>query len=97
MLLCLILEGMREGDKMNKIPEEVIEWDVKNWSRAIEFWEKDIPENLEGMKVLDIGGRNGGLSLFWALKGADVVCSDVAVMGSRGQKSYIKNMEFLKK
>lgn len=56
---------------------EVTEWDSKNWSRAIEFWEKDMPSALEGKKVLDIGGRSGGLSLYWALKGADVVCSDI--------------------
>lgn len=75
---------------MNKIPEKVVEWDIKNWSRAIKFWEKDMPENLEGIKVLNIGGRNGGLSLFWALKGADVVCSDISSAGFKRAKKLHK-------
>ena len=75
---------------MNRIPKEVTEWDIKNWSRAIEFWEKDMPENLEGKKVLDIGGRNGGLSLYFALKGADVVCSDVSSDGFKKAKKLHK-------
>jgi len=71
------------------ILSEVVEWDVKNWGRAIGFWEKDIPENLEGKKVLDIGGRNGGLSLYWALKGANVLCSDIDSDGfSKAQKLH---------
>lgn len=59
-----------------KIRNDVIAWDVVNWSRAIEFWEKE-KVNVEGKKVLDIGGRDGGLSLYWALQGANVVCTDI--------------------
>ena len=58
--------------------QDVIEWDIKNWWRAISFWEEVYPmQDLSGKKVLDIGGRNGGLSLYFALKGADVICSDI--------------------
>ena len=58
--------------------KDIVEWDVVNWSRAISFWEKDIHDkDLTGKKVLDIGGRNGGISLFFALKGCNVICSDI--------------------
>lgn len=57
---------------------DIVEWDVKNWWRAIKYWEKTGQfQNINGKKVLDIGGRSGGLSLYWALKGAEVVCSDI--------------------
>ena len=57
---------------------DVIEWDITNWWRAVSFWDNVYPmDDLSGKKVLDIGGWNGGLSLYFALKGADVICSDV--------------------
>lgn len=55
--------------------EDIIQWDVKNWGSAISYWE-DYYEIKPGMKVLAIGERGGGLSLYFALKGCDVVCSD---------------------
>lgn len=61
------------------IKQDVCEWDVENWSRAIDIFEKvDLSINNSGkINVLDIGGRNGGLTLYWALKGANVVCSEI--------------------
>lgn len=57
---------------------DIVEWDVKNWWRAIAYWETSRQfDDVKGKKVLDIGGRGGGLSLYWALKGAEVICSDV--------------------
>lgn len=54
---------------------DIIQWDVKNWGRAISFWE-DYYHIKPGMKVLAIGERGGGLSLYFALKGCEVVCTD---------------------
>ena len=55
--------------------KDIVEWDIVNWGKVIKRWnESDC--DFEGKKVLDIGGRNGGLSLFFALKGARVLCSD---------------------
>jgi len=59
---------------------DIIEWDVVNWSKALEFWIKYLKVlgiNLKDKKVLDIGSRNGGLSLWAAINGAKVVCSDL--------------------
>ncbi len=55
----------------------IIEWDIRNWGRAIPFWLSTLPDSLEGKRVLALGERNGGLSLMYALLGADVICSDV--------------------
>ncbi len=69
---------MRKEDKQNEFIQDIVEWDVKNWWRAIEYWGKICRfDNMEGKKILDIDGRAGGLSLYWALKGAEVICSDV--------------------
>lgn len=56
---------------------DVIEWDVFNWSHALWYWSQavnTIPK--EGAKVLCLGERNGGLSLWFALQGFQVICSD---------------------
>ena len=57
--------------------EEIVEWDISNWTKAIEDWERVLPDSLEGFVGLEIGGKNGGLSLYLALKGCHVICSDV--------------------
>ncbi len=71
---------MKVKEKSQKeLIKAITEWDIKNWWRAIKFWEDTHQfNNMEGKKVLDIGGRNGGLSLYWALKGAEVTCSDIS-------------------
>lgn len=56
-----------------------VQWDVRNWSRALGFWAAVVGmESLRGARVLDIGSRDGGLSLWFADQGAShVVCSDL--------------------
>ena len=63
----------RMGKALRK---DIIEWDIINWGKAINFFGVASIE-YTGKKVLDIGSRNGGLSLYFALQGADVVCSDL--------------------
>ncbi len=58
-----------------RLIREVIEWDVGSWKRALPLWERWAGD-LTGARVLDIGSRNGGLSLYFALRGCKVVCSD---------------------
>jgi ubiquinone/menaquinone biosynthesis C-methylase UbiE len=55
--------------------KDIIQWDVKNWKNALFFWEAHF-DFKPGHKVLVLGDRNGGLSLFFAKKGMQVVCSD---------------------
>lgn len=54
----------------------VLEWDVATWCAALDLW-KPYLAGLEDRRVLDIGARNGGLSLFFALCGMQVTCSDL--------------------
>jgi len=56
---------------------DFIEWDIRNWSAALDFWLKHTTLNLPACSALELGSRNGGLSLWMALQGARVVCSDV--------------------
>lgn len=55
---------------------EIIEWDIPNWSQLIDFWTPVLETLPRNSKVLAIGERNGGLSAWLALKGFTVVCTD---------------------
>jgi len=55
---------------------EIIEWDVRNWSAVLDYWSSNSLQTFAGCKALEIGGRHGGLSLWLAMQGAYVVCSD---------------------
>ena len=56
------------------IVKDIIQWDVSNWSKLIPIWTKKLKER-KG-KVLAFGEREGGLSLFLALKGFEVTFTD---------------------
>ncbi len=58
-----------------KLIEDVFEWDVLSWSQAISFWANGCKKVSE-KKVLELGARGGGLTLLFALAGAEVICSD---------------------
>jgi SAM-dependent methyltransferase len=55
----------------------VMEWDVETWWPALEFWQAHSRLDLSMSRVLEIGSRNGGLSLWLAANGASVTCSDL--------------------
>ena len=59
--------------------QSYVQWDVRNWSRALDFWQRSCrPGVFRGAEVLEIGSRDGGLSLWFAEQGATrVVCSDL--------------------
>ncbi|PWT80750.1 MAG: class I SAM-dependent methyltransferase [Acidobacteria bacterium] len=54
-----------------------IEWDVRNWSGALDFWLAHSKQRLSGCLALEIGSRHGGLSSWLASQGAEVICSDL--------------------
>lgn len=56
---------------------DVMEWDVRNWSLAGDFWMTNTKLDVGRCRALDIGARNGGVSLFLLLNGANVICSDL--------------------
>jgi SAM-dependent methyltransferase len=61
---------------MNSLEKDIIQWDVKSWSKALHYWEKQVDWNHVNT-ALELGGREGGLSLWLAKKGINVTCSDL--------------------
>lgn len=59
------------------IIKKIIVWDVANWSRALKFWEKNCLISNKGYTCLELGSSKGGLSLWLALKGNNVYCTDL--------------------
>ena len=66
---------------------DIIAWDVSTWKSAIFLWDRLFPEMTEKL-VLDIGARDGGLSLYFALRGCNVVCSDIYSPGEKALRLH---------
>lgn len=63
--------------KLNKDElQDIIEWDINNWSRSIIFWNQYLPSE-QPLACLELGARRGGMSLWLSMLGHDVVCSDI--------------------
>jgi SAM-dependent methyltransferase len=56
---------------------DCVEWDTRNWSKALDFWENAVDLEHKNYECLELGGRRGGLSLWLASKGNNVICSDL--------------------
>src|SRR4051812_23723232 len=69
---------------------QYVQWDVRNWSRALNLWTGTCaPSIFSGADVLDIGSRDGGLSLWFADLGASkVVCSDLRGPSAEARKLH---------
>ncbi len=55
---------------------DAIVWDVANWSRALRYWEREAAFSERPLHCLEVGAKGGGLSVWLALRGHAVVCSD---------------------
>ncbi|MEW6774416.1 MAG: class I SAM-dependent methyltransferase [Bacteroidota bacterium] len=62
--------------KNTSLYNDIVQWDINSWSVALDIWDKDIDWSNK-KTALEIGARNGGLSLWLALKNIDVICSDI--------------------
>jgi SAM-dependent methyltransferase len=56
--------------------KDIMQWDVRTWSRAIPLWEKYL-QSVSGGQAIELGGREGGLSLYLASHGMKVLCTDI--------------------
>jgi 2-polyprenyl-3-methyl-5-hydroxy-6-metoxy-1,4-benzoquinol methylase len=55
---------------------DIMQWNVRSWTEALVFWEKNVDwSNVK--ECMEIGGREGGLSLWLAMKGCHVLCTDL--------------------
>lgn len=60
----------------SEIINDIVKWDIASWEKALLFWEKKIDKK-DHLKCLELGGHEGGLSLWLALQGHEVICSDI--------------------
>jgi len=70
---------------MEKMPKEIIDislaWDIINWGKSLNFFEKYIDYN-KPIKALELGAgfRGGGYSHYFTMKNMNVICSDYPVV-----------------
>jgi 2-polyprenyl-3-methyl-5-hydroxy-6-metoxy-1,4-benzoquinol methylase len=57
--------------------KDIVVWDIVNWSKAIKYWENNISVSNKGHECLELGLSKGGLSLWLALNGNKVLCTDL--------------------
>lgn len=83
---------------MEKVSKEIythiLQWDIGTWKTALTYWNNVLPQNLSGYKGLELGARDGGLSLYLALKGCKVICSDIGGSSAKAielHKNYVVN------
>jgi len=57
--------------------KDILNWDVINWSKVLDYWEKNIFLENRKYECLELGAGLGGLSLWLALNRNNVICSDV--------------------
>ncbi len=65
-------------DASGELLSDIIGWDVRTFSGAVQFWDSEIEPAGAVLTCLEIGAGPGGLSLLLALKGHTVVCSDLS-------------------
>ncbi len=67
--------------------KDIIQWDINNWAKCLDFW-SDKTSLKKEHKVLALGEREGGLSLYFALKGHEVICSDYHALPDTTKKMH---------
>ncbi|MFH0761069.1 MAG: methyltransferase domain-containing protein [Bacteroidota bacterium] len=73
-----------------------LDWDVINWSRALTFWEQQVDFRNKGYRCLELGAWKGGISLWLASLGNDVLCSDIDDPEPRAKPLHAKYPEGLR-
>lgn len=74
----------------SELVNDIIEWDVRNWSEPLRFWEHALDWSGAPKMCLEVGAGQGGLSLWLALKGHRVVCSDLTSPAHRAARLHAK-------
>lgn len=69
---------------------DIIQWDVKNWGKAIPFWTTAI-DGIKGGTAAAFGEREGGLSLWLAMNDFTVDCSDYNGMEVTPLELHVKH------
>ena len=85
------LPQAQDVDKPNSeaLLHDVIQWDIFTWSKALTFWEQ-VVDWTQVDNCLELGGRDGGLSLWLARKNKSVVFSDVVDLSAPARELHKK-------
>jgi SAM-dependent methyltransferase len=59
-----------------QLMQDVVGWDVGTWSTAVRFWESVVEPMGGPLDVLEVGAGPGGVSLWLALAGHRVTCTN---------------------
>lgn len=55
--------------------KDIIQWDVRTWSKALNYWKENTNWDRVN-KALELGAREGGLSLWLSQNNVSTICSD---------------------
>ena len=68
-------DDIRQLDRDSPLMHDIVSWDVRTWSTAVLFWQKVLPQG-RPLRCLEIGAGPGGPSLWLALHGHEVLCTN---------------------
>lgn len=60
-----------------ELQQAILQWDVRSWQPALSYWEQQIPWQ-QIKHACELGARQGGLSLWLALKQIPTLCTDLS-------------------
>ena len=64
---------------------DALQWDVANWSAALDFWTMHAPLGSKTLDCLEVGANSGGISMWLARQGHRVLCSDFRAAEERAR------------
>jgi SAM-dependent methyltransferase len=88
--VLLVALGVSDASVVDSSLAEFVEWDLANWSPALDFWLQSTSLDLSNSLALELGAGLGGLSLWLALKGARVVCTDLRCVTAEARALHAK-------
>jgi SAM-dependent methyltransferase len=65
-------------DADGTLMRDIVGWDVRTWSTAINYWERTLGDTDAPLTCLELGAGPGGPTLWLALRGHHVICSNWA-------------------
>lgn len=68
---------------------DIIQWDVSSWSGILNYWDGKTDWS-KVQNALELGGRQGGLSLWLALKGIQTTCSDIKHVRENAEELHLR-------
>ncbi len=75
-----------------ELQSDIIQWDVENWGKTLGFWQNGLStiEDKNRARVLCLGERDGGISLWFGLQGFQAICSDIHKVTQQAQDLHLK-------